>query len=235
MLCRNTKSMRFSRLALLPVVVLSLSGFRPDDSYTLKQKYAKDQVETYQASFTVSAEGAEFEASMKNRYKVLSVESDGAYEIEETTLEGNLKMNGEEQAMEKSEPKVRKYDKDGKEVKKDGEEEDNDPVSDLVDEVFDFEPDHAVKVGDSWDLDTTYGTIHATLESKEKVGEVDCLKVTIKGTLTKKDSAGDVTGTFFVRASDFSPEKMEAKVDNPKLSADEQLKKIEIKMNRIAD
>jgi len=229
-------SVKLAHPLLFVLVVSALVGFRTDDTYTLKQKFKKDEVATYQATFNTSAEDSELVFDMKNRYKVLSVEEDGAYEMEETLLEGMFKFNGEEQAMEKGEPKIRKYDKEGNEVKKDDEEEDDDdPMTNIIEQVFDYEPTKAVKIGETWDLETDYTTIHATLEGKEKVGDVECLKITIKATLSKKDTAGDVTGTFYIRTSDFSPEKMEAKIDNPKLDAETTMKKIEMKMVRIAD
>ena len=228
--------MRLARTLFFLVAVTAMSGFRSDDTFTLKQKYKKDDVATYQLNFNASAEGTEIVFNVKNKYKVLSVEEDGAYEMEETLVEGTVKYNGDEQAMEKEEPKNHKYDKDGKEIKKDEDKDDeDDPISKIVGDVFDFEPDQAVKIGDTWDRETTYTTIHATLEGKEKVGDVDCLKITIKATLSKKDTAGEVVGTFYVRASDFSPEKMEASIDNPKLDAETTMKKIEMKMTRVAD
>ncbi len=219
------------------LVIASLSGFRSDDTFTLRQIYKKDEVEVFQSNLNLSSEGTEFEMDMKTSYKVLAVEEDGAYELEETLLSGTFKVNGEEQAMEKGEPKATKYDKDGKEVKKQGsDEEEDDPMSQVIDDVFNYEPKSAVKIGESWKRDGDFGTMTLTLEGKEKVGEVECLKIALKGTINKKDATGDVSGTFFVRADDFSPEKMEAKIDNPKLMADEPaMKKIEVKMIRVKE
>lgn len=218
------------------IAVVALSGFKSDETFTLKQKYKKDDVATYHQTFNASAEDSEFSVDMKNRFKVLSVEEDGAYEVEETMLEGTFKVNGDEMPMEKGDPKVRKFDKEGKEVKKaDDEEDEDDPVSKIVEDVFDYEPKNPVKIGETWDIDSEFTTIHAKLEGKEKVGDVECFKITIQATLSKKDTSGDVTGTFYVRADDFSPEKMEAKVDNPKLDAETTMKKIEMTMTRVAD
>ena len=193
----------------LVLAIFALSGFRSEDMYLLKQKYAKDDVAIYQANLNISAEDSEVAIEMKNSYKVLSVESDGAYEVEETLLSGTMKFNGEEHAMDKGEPKANKYDKNGKKIKKEGDDEDdNDPVSQVIDDVFDYEPKAAVKVGETWTREGDYGTMTLTLEGKEKVGDVDCLKVTLKGKMDKKDTSGDVSGTFYIRESDFSPEKM---------------------------
>ena len=78
----------------LVLAIFALSGFRSEDMYLLKQKYAKDDVAIYQANLNISAEDSEVAIEMKNSYKVLSVESDGAYEVEETLLSGTMKFNG---------------------------------------------------------------------------------------------------------------------------------------------
>ncbi len=221
----------------LVLAVTSLLGFRSDDTFTLKHKVKKDEVLVSQRTLNLSAEESEILMDMKIKEKVLSVEEDGAYEIEESLLSGTLKVNGEEQAMDKDEPKATKYDKNGKEIKKEGAPpEEVDPVADILNDVLDFEPKEAVKIGDTWKHDGDFGVMEITLESREKVGDVDCLKITLKGKLSKKDTVGDVTGTFYIRADDFSPEKMEAKIENPKVKADASaMKLIEIKMTRATE
>ena len=217
----------------LVLAISAVSGFKYDDTFSLKQKFKKDDVQIYQANLNISAEDSEVAIEMKNSYKVLSVEDDGAYEVEETLLSGTFKFNGEEHAMEKGEPKASKFDKEGKKVKKADDEDSNDPVSLLVDDVFEYEPKAAVKIGETWKREGDFGTMTLTLEGKEKVGDVDCLKITLKGTIDKKDAAGEVSGIFLIRVDDFSPEKMEAKIENPKLDADSPaMKKIEVKMTR---
>lgn len=229
--------MKLAHSMALVLAISAICGFKSEDTFTLKQKYKKDDVSFYVANFNISSEDSEVAIEMKNSFKVLSVEEDGAYEVEETLLSGMFKFNGEEHAMEKGEPKNKKYDKNGKEVKKEGDDEvDNDPVSKVMDDVFEYEPKEAVKIGDSWKREGEYGTMTMKLEGKEKVGDVDCLKITMSGTIDKKDAAGSVTGTYLVRESDFSPEKMEAKIDNPKLDADSPaMKKIELKMVRVKE
>ncbi len=221
----------------LVLAISAISGFRSDDTFSLKHKVTKDEVLVSQRTINISAEDSEIMMDMKTKEKVLRVEEDGAYEIEESLLSGTLKFNGEEQAMEKGEPKATKYDKDGKEIKKEGStDEEADPVADVLNDVLDFEPKEPVKVGETWKHDGEFGVMEMTLEGREKVGEVDCLKVTVKGKLSKKDTVGDVTGTFYIRADDFSPQKMEAKIENPKLDADAPaMKLIEIKMTRTTE
>lgn len=229
-------NVRIIHSACVLIMVSALMGFRADDTYSLKQKYNKDDVATYQMSFGITTDEGDISFSTKNRFKVLSVDEDGAYEMEETMLGGTLKAGGEEQAMEAEDPKIRKYDKDGKEIKENkDDEEEEDPVSKVVDDVLSFEPDHAVKIGETWDREGDYGTIHAKLEGKEKLGDVDCLKITVKSTLSKKDASGEVSATFFVRESNFTPEKVEATMENANLGEGVVMKKIEMKMERIAD
>ena len=232
------KCMKLAHSLAIVVAITALSGFKSDDTFSLKQTYKKDDVAIFMQSLHISAEDSEVEMEMKTQDKVLNVADDGAYEIEETLLSGMYKYNGEEHAMEKGEPKASKYDKDGKKVKKEGEddESDNDPVVLVVEDVFDYEPKAAVKVGDTWKHEGEYGTMTLTLEAKEKVGDIDCLKITVKGALDKKDSSGDVSATFYIRESDFSPEKMEGTIENPKLDAEgPAMKKIEIKMTRVKE
>jgi hypothetical protein len=217
----------------LVTAFFALSGFRADDTYTLRQKYKKDEVQIYVANLNITAEDSVVEMEMKTSYKVLGVEEDGAYELEETLLSGTFKFNGEEHAMEKGEPKANKYDKVGTKIKKDGEEEEEDPVSDAIDDVFEYEPKEPVKVGDTWKHEGNYGVMTLTLDGREKVEDVDCLKITLKGTMDKKGATGDVTATFLIRADDFSPVTMDAKIENPKLDSDSPaMKKIEVKMKR---
>lgn len=214
--------------------VFALSGFRADDTFTLRQKYKKDDVQIYVANLNISADDTEVEMEMKTSYKVLGVEEDGAYELEETLLSGKFKFNGMEQPMDKGEPKASKYDKEGTKIKKEGDDEDeDDPVSKAIDDVFEYEPKEAVKVGDTWKHEGNYGTMNLKLEGKEKVEGVDCLKISLKGTMDKKDSSGEVTATFLIREDDFSPVLMDAKIENPKLDAESPaMKKIEVKMKR---
>ena len=221
----------------LVLAISALSGFRSDDTYSLKHKILKGEEVVYQANLNISAEGSEVEMDMKMKNKVLSLEEDGAYELEETLLSGTFKLNGDEHPMDKGEPKATKYDKDGKKIKKEGSEEDEvDPVSKVMDDVFEIEPKAAVKIGEIWKLEGEYGTMTLTLEGKEKVGEVECLKINLKGTIDKKDATGDVTGTFLIRADDFSPEVMEAKIENAKIDPETPpMKKIEFKLTRVKE
>ncbi len=225
--------MKLVHSVVLAIAITSLSGFKSEDTFTLRQKYKKDDVQVYVANLNLSSDGSEIEMEMKTSYKVLGVEDDGAYELEETLLSGSFKFNGEEQAMDPGKPKATKYDKDGTEIKKEGEVEEEDPVSDAIDDVFEYEPKGAVKIGETWKHEGKFGTMDLTLEGKEKVEDVDCLKITLKGKMDKKDTSGDVTATFLVREDDFSPVAMEAKIDNPRLDSEAPaMKKIEVKMKR---
>jgi hypothetical protein len=225
---------KFAHPIALFVALAAMSGFKADDTYTLKQAYKKDDLAVYRMILNFESDEGEVIFNVKNQYKILSVEEDGGYEMEETLLEGLLKVAGEEVKMDKEEPKVNKYDKDGKRIKKEGDEDEDekDPMSELIGEVFDYEPKEAVKVGQTWDVDCDYGTIHATLEAKEKVGDVECLKVTTKCKIEKKDASGEVSGTYYVRASDFSLEKLEVNIENPNLGEGMAMKKIHATMNR---
>ena len=228
--------MKFVHSLALLTAFLTLSGFHAEDTFTLRQKYKKDDVQVYLANLSIIADDSVVEMEMKTSYKVLAADDDGAFELEETLLSGTFKFNGEEHAMDKGEPKTNKYDKDGSKIKKDGEEDEEDPVSDAIDDVFEYEPKQAVKVGETWKHDGKFGVATLTLEGREKVEEVNCLKITLKGTMDKKGASGDVTATFLIREDDFSPVVMEAKMDNPKLDSDTPLmKKIEVKMKRAKD
>jgi hypothetical protein len=225
--------MRFAHSFALVLAVSALSGFKTEDTFTLRQKYTKGDVQVYTASINISEDSSEILMEMKTSYKVLGVEDDGAYELEETLLSGTFKFNGEEHAMDKGVPESTKYDKDGKKVIKEGEEEEEDPISDAIDDVFGYEPKAAVKIGESWKHDGKFGEMTLTLEGKEMVESVNCLKISLKGTMDKKGANGDVTATFLIREDDFSPVLMDAKIDNPKLDSDSpQMKKIEVKMKR---
>jgi hypothetical protein len=223
--------MKLVHSVALVIAIAALCGFKSEDTFTLRQKYKKDNVQVYVAHLTMSSDGSEIEIETKTSYKVLGVEEDGAYELEETLLSGSFKFNGEEQPMDPEKPKATKYDKDGAEVKKEGEAEEENPVSDAIDDVFEYEPKGAVKIGETWKHEGKFGTMELTLEGKEKVDDVDCLKITLKGKMDKKDTSGDVTATFLVREDDFSPVVMDAKFDNPRLDSDDPtMKKIEVKI-----
>lgn len=225
--------MKFAHPIALFVALAAMSGFKAEDTYSLKHVYKKDDLAIYRMILNFESEEGDVVFNVKSQYKILSVEEDGGYEMEETLLEGLLKAGGQEVTMDKEEAKVSKYDKDGNKIKKEGEEEEEqDPMSDLIGEVFDYEPKEAVKVGQTWDRECDYGTIHATLEAKEKVGEVECFKITTKCKIEKKDASGDVSGTFYVRASDFSLEKLEVNIENPNLGEGMAMKKIHSTMAR---
>ncbi|MBI1333023.1 MAG: hypothetical protein JST12_03980 [Armatimonadetes bacterium] len=222
----------------LAVFATALVGFQAEDTYTLRQKPVKDTVEIYQTTIHASTEEGDFIYDVKDKTKVTKVEDDGAYEAETTVLGGKITIGGEEHVIDPDDaPKTEKYDKDGNKIKDagDDDEDEDDPVSQVFQQYFDFRPDKAVKVGDTWTHESDFGTLKLKLEGKEKVGDVECLKVTATGTLSKKDATGDATGTFYLRVADFSPEKVEATIDNPSFGEGQSMKKIEIKLVRVAE
>jgi hypothetical protein len=195
--------------------LLSISGVSmQEETYSLRYKVLPDDIFHYKSNLGMEFEGMKVSVENKFRVKVLKVEEDGSYEIEETVLEGLAKFNGEEQAMEASEPKKVKIGADGKRVKEEGDEDEDDLVSLLLATAVDFEPKAAVKIGDSWDIPGKVCEGKFKLAGKEERASVPCLKIEMIGKVVSDGGAGDVTGTVFLRAKDFKLIASELQVEN---------------------
>lgn len=225
--------MKLARPVLFLVALTALAGFRSDETYTLKQLPVKGEEQTVSIEMHLTVEDTDMTIEGKSHSKVTIVNDDGSYEQEETNLESKQTVNGEVQELGKQEPKIVKYDKNGKRIK--AEDEPDDPLLNALKDVFDSEPVHAVKIGESWTHDGEYGSATMQLVGPEKVGDVDCLKLTMKGSLSKKDSAGDGEGTIYLRAKDFRMEKAEMKIENLKIGEGPVIKKIEVKSANVPD
>jgi hypothetical protein len=221
--------MIYKSLALLTLIA---PFFQPiqDDTYSLKYKEVVGDESLYEINMDMEFEGFQMTMFMKHKVKVLKVEEDGAYEAEETSLEGVMKFNGTEQAIPAEEPKINKYDKNGKSIKKEGEEEDEDPMSQLLDALDEVDPEKPVKIGEEWTTKNKMVEVKAKLVGKEVNDEVPCLKVELSGKVIGEGTAGDITGTVYLRASDFKMKSAEFKLDNAKLDAESPAGKLAFKM-----
>lgn len=224
--------MTLARPVFFVLLAASLFGFRSDDTFSLVPKRVKGDVLNYQMTMNISAGSVQVVIHGKSRIKVLSVEEDGGYELEESMVEGKMTANGNEQELPVTEPKPQKYDKHGKRIKKDGEGDNEDPSAKVLGDAMDYIPDHVVKIGETWTREFEFGTVKSKLEGKEKVGEVDCLKVSVETTLK---SGGTASATFFVREADSSIEKGTTKFEHPTSADGTGPTRIETEIVRAAD
>jgi hypothetical protein len=216
----------------LPIMLLTLVATPQDATYTLKQKPVAGHESILKMKMNLESSDLNLDMKSESLYKITKVEDDGSFEMETTVLEGTVTLNGEENVIPKGEPEKSKYDKDGNEIKKEGEEQDEDPISEMINVLAEFEPKKAVKVGDTWELKSKYGTLTGKLEGKESYAKIDCLKITVSGKFTEKGAGGTVEGTILLNSKDFDLEKLKFTVENAKLSEEMPEAKFKFELER---
>lgn len=210
-----------TKTALFLISALLLPGFTQEPTYTLKTIRAVGQESTFEQSLEMGTPDGDISINMKVKVKTTKLESDGAYEVESTTLGGTMKAGGEEMAVPAGEPEIEQYDKDGKKIKKPNVDEDGeDPFTQFLEALSDTDPIKPVKIGEEWANKNEFIEATSKIVGKEKIGEIECLKVEVSGKLIKDKTSGEFTGTYYLRTTDFSAEKVEYNSDNLNLDTD---------------
>lgn len=205
----------FTSKAVLALAAISFLAPAQDATYNLRQKHVEGHTSVYEMETLLDSEGFNMNLQMKLKYKVTKVEADGAYEEEETVLEGKAVYNGQEEAIPAEEPTIRKYDKDGNEIKENKEEEEGgSPLEALFDLLDGSDPKDPVKVGQKWEVEDDDRKSSFEFIGAEKLEEVNTLKTLFTGKLKQTGVSGDVSGTIWLRAADASLEKLELKTEN---------------------
>jgi hypothetical protein len=221
--------------SLLILLLASTAMATQDAKVALREIHKVGDESSYLYDMKYEVDSTTVKVSLTWKSEITKVEADGAYEARETVLEGLMNFNGEEQTMPASEPETKKYDKDGNEIKEktDGDEPDDDlnPMSASFD-FLDYEPKAPVKIGETWEGSSKIAKVTYTLVGAEKIGEIDCWKIGVKGTMSKEGTSGEGTGEVFLRKTDFSLEKGTINIENAKFDNEGQGGKLETKLTR---
>lgn len=152
--------------------------------------------------------------------KVLKVDPDGTYTIQSSPGEGSLKFSGQTLPIPKY-TSVTLYKSDGEIVNVSGEKTDATSIR-YANLTMLRRPDKDQKIGDSWTMDLKSDTqngsvpVHGLfrLESAEKIGKYDTLKISADIRETAGLDAGSSASTFWIDQNNGSIVKYQSKYTN---------------------
>jgi hypothetical protein len=222
--------MMLAKAFALLVLTASTVTMGQDETFSLRYKEVAGDESIVNVELGMEYEGFAMTMKTKSKVKVTKVEADGAYEAEETLIEGTMKFNGEEQAIDDKETQIYKYDKDGNRIKKEGEEDERDPIEELIDEFTELGPEKPVKIGDEWERKTKHLESKIKLATKEVFDEVDCLKIDMTSKVIGEGSNGAMSGTVHLRAKDFRLKGVDLSVTDLKLGEEGPSGKLTLKV-----
>ena len=210
-------------------------GFRVDETYSLFQKRNLNEVEIYRVM--MAPIGVEMVYDSKFRFKVVKINADNSFDREETLLEITTIINGTTKNFWAGDPTIRKYNPRGMVIPEK-------PVSGagisadglLEDALYEYVPKNPVGVGTMWGHGGEKTAINCQLIGKERVGEIDCLRIDVSVKLINSGLKGNAKGKIFVRAQDFSLEKISAVIESPTdTSGTVSMKQTKFTMERVAN
>lgn len=211
----------------LVLIVLASLSFGADETYSLNQVRHVGDTETFHQVLDAPGVVVIRYESTDSR-KVTKVDEYGNYTIEETTLSGFRNFGGKVEQFPKGVPNLLNFNARGCTIL------DPQPanaefvaVNELALHLGEYVPTHAKKIGDTWIHGTEIASVTCTLVGPEKVGKIDCFKISMTVTLHKKRYPGSAKATIFLRANDFSLEKMDAMVEGASYTSD-----LPMKMNK---
>ena len=214
---------------MVSFALVSMLGFRVDETYSLNQNRKLNDVEIYRV--VMAPIGAEMIYDSKFRFKTVKINGDGSFDREETIINGTTKKFGA------GDPTVRKYTRQGvvlPEKPYPGTELNADSL--LEDALYAYIPKNPVHIGDIWGHGGEKTAINCQLVGKEKVGESDCVKVDVTVKLINGALKGNAKATIYVRAEDFSLEKIAAVIESPTdTSGTVTIKRTKFTMERISN
>lgn len=192
----------------LALLGLLLPASPPQQSYALFHRPKKGDVAQYSIRILISNDKVDARISSEVQGTCLAVNADGSWEMESKMIEGEMSMNGNESKIEVSPPYITKYDKFGKTKPDDSIQK---PITNVITLAYGFEPSKPMKLLDSWQSETDYGTMTIKLDSKDEKGR---LKILVTGMMSKLMAPGNVQGTVFVNESDFALQSAEFEIKN---------------------
>ena len=220
---------------MVSFALVSMLGFRVDETYSLNQNRKLNDVETYRV--VMAPIGAEMIYDSKFRFKTVKINADGGFDREETLMGVKTIINGTTKKFGAGDPTVRKYTRQGvvlPEKPYPGTELNADSL--LQDALYAYIPKNPVNIGDRWGHGGEKTAINCQLVGKEKVGETDCVKIDVTVKLINSALKGNAKATLYVRAKDFSLEKIDAMIESPTdTSGTVTIKRTKFTMERISN
>lgn len=212
--------MKLKMLAILAVAA-SATAFAAIDGFSVGRKPKEGDTVRYRMTADVDFGGMAIKAKFLVAEKVTKVEADGSYKLEQNQLEGTIDLNGQTQDMPAGNPSTMVYTKEGdlKEVTGGEATPDSYRMANLGGL---HDPGHTINVGDTWTYeikaDSKTGAVAAKAEYKlvgeEKVGDIDCLKISRKVKETEGTDPASSDGTVWISKEDGSSVKEEGKWTN---------------------
>ncbi len=212
-------------------------GKGQDSAITFKWKPVMDW-ETNLA-FDTQSESEDGTVGFKwdSQMKVTKVEEDGAYEVTIKTTNARLSIDGEEEALEDDdEPEIVKYDAKGNEiVDENDEEEDESTPLEMIEYVLDFEPENAVKAGDTWKKSSDLVEQEITFVKTETIEGALCYRLDTQVKIKGPDRSGEGSGSLWIKASNFDLVKAEGSFTDAKLGEEWDPMKFKFSINAKKD
>ena len=174
--------MAMSRTLLLFAIALT-SAFAAAQEYTIKRQPKVGDSIRYQLKAELDLGTLQAVMTGISTEKVTKVEANGSFEIESTSTEGKVEIEGGTQPVKQPGPMLSTYGAMGELVSLKGQQIDSSVYRMANLNAF-RAPDKAIKVGDSWTrelaADPKTGVVPAkatfTLEAAETIGEIAVLK-----------------------------------------------------------
>ncbi|MEI8283186.1 MAG: hypothetical protein WCG75_12330 [Armatimonadota bacterium] len=211
----------------LVFVVLARLSFGTDETYSLNQVRHVGDTEKFHRVIDAPGDVIIRYDSTDSR-KVTKVDDNGNYTIEETNISGFRNFGGKIEPFPKGVPNLLNFNARGFGIL------DPQPagaefvaVNEVALHLGEYAPKEARWIGDMWGHGNEIASVTCILVGPEKVGKIDCLKISMTVKLHNKRYPGSAKATIFLRANDFSLEKMDAMVEGASYTSD-----LPMKMNK---
>lgn len=211
--------MKLQVLGLLAVA--ATTAFAVVDGLSVARKPKEGEQIRYRMTADVDMGGMAIKAKFLVAEKVVKIEADGAYKVEQLQLEGKIDVNGTEQELPTSGATTTVYTKEGdvKEISGDQTTPDTYRMANLG---IVRDPGKTLNVGDTWTYeikaDKKTGAVAAKADYKvlaeEKVGAWDTLKIQVNVKETEGTEPAGNEGTVWLSKVDGSTVKLEQKWTN---------------------
>jgi hypothetical protein len=210
---------RFHTVGLLSLVALSAMAFAVVDGLTIKRAPKEGQTFKYKMEGNVDMQGTPITLKGTMQEKVVKVEANGNYAVEQQQLEGKIVLpDGNEMDMPAGNATTTTYKANGEVIEIKGASEDStayrmSTLGLLVD------PGKQVNVGDKWTFDVKAdaktGAAAAKAEfqalAEEKVGTIDTIKVKAVVKESEGSEPASSESTIWIDKKDGSTVKTESK------------------------
>lgn len=203
------------------MAIMATTALAVVDGLSVARKPKEGEQIRYRMTADVDMGGMAIKAKFLVAEKVVKIESDGSYKVEQSQLEGKIDVNGTEQELPTSGATTTVYTKEGdvKEISGDQTTPDTYRMANLG---IVRDPGKTLNVGDTWTYeikaDKKTGAVAAKADYKvlaeEKVGNWETLKVQVNIKETEGTEPAGNEGTVWISKADGSTVKLDQKWTN---------------------